>query len=109
LDAYWIDNDTGAVIKLFEQPARTAPPFELSDGMAVSLGDGPECQVRWREVRQPVRIEYVTWNVHGTRLALAAAGVGRDEALRIAASMAPVTPSTKPQRPEGDTRVAHGR
>jgi outer membrane lipoprotein-sorting protein len=109
LDAYWIDNSTGAVIKLYEQPARTAPPLEMSEGMAVSLGDGSEGQVRWREVRQPIRIEYVTWNVHGTRLALAAAGIGRDEALRMAASMAPVTPSTEPQQGhEGETRVAHG-
>jgi hypothetical protein len=98
LDAYWIDNGTGAAIKLLEQPAGTALPLEMGDGTTVSLGDNSECQARWREVRQPVRIEYLTWDAHGTRLALAAAGIGQDEALRMAASMTPVPPTMEPQR-----------
>jgi outer membrane lipoprotein-sorting protein len=96
LDAYWIDNGTGAVIKLLEESTRTAPPLEMSDGTTVSLDDHSGCLVRWREVRQPFRIEYVTWDLRGTRLTLAAAGIPRDEALRMAASMAPVTRTMEP-------------
>jgi outer membrane lipoprotein-sorting protein len=105
LDAYWINNGTGAVIKLLEEPARPAPPLETGDGTTVSLDDPSGCLARWREVRQPFRIEYVTWDLHGTRLALAAAGIRRDEALRMAGSMAPVTRTMEPPRDESETGV----
>jgi len=110
VDAYWVQDRTGAVIKLFEQPASTAPPLEAVDGAAIPRGDGAKRRARWREVRQPVRIQYVTWNSRGTRLALAAAGIDREEALRMAASAAPVIGPVEPPRPTpgGDTKRGPG-
>ncbi len=90
LDAYWVNNQTGAVIKLLQQPSDRVPPLAVEDGEAARLRDGPAMWCRWREIHQPRSIQYVTWIQDGMRLGLAAAGVDRDEALRIAASVAAV-------------------
>jgi hypothetical protein len=95
LDAYWLHPTTGAVIKLWEQQAGRERPLSDEDGEVVRSGDNP---ARWREVRHPVLIQYVTWSQGGTLLRLAAAGVERDDALRIAASVVPVEEVNSPQR-----------
>jgi outer membrane lipoprotein-sorting protein len=90
LDCYWLHEQKGALIKLLEQPARLAPPPSTEDGEPVPLGSASDGQARCRELRDPIPIQYVTWTQDGTRLSLAAAGVDREEALRIAASVAPI-------------------
>jgi outer membrane lipoprotein-sorting protein len=98
LDAYWLHPTTGAVLKLLEQPAGWKIPQEARGGIEIPL-DGPAAAgepgsrqyiALWHEVRRPSPIQYLNWKQDGTRLILAAAGVERDEAVRIAASMEPV-------------------
>jgi outer membrane lipoprotein-sorting protein len=91
LDAHWVQNRTGAVIKLIEQPARMAFPLGVDAGRLISAGGHSSPRIRWREVLQPARIQYLAWDLGETRLSLAAAGVTRAEALRLAASIEPVS------------------
>jgi outer membrane lipoprotein-sorting protein len=86
LDAYWLNSRTGAVIQLLQQDGAQAVADE---GETVRLPDDSTRRAVWREVRRPVPIQYVAWKQSGVRVSLAAAGVDRDEALRIAASFAP--------------------
>jgi outer membrane lipoprotein-sorting protein len=89
LDAYWLHPDTGAVIQLVEQAAGPSMPEqgEASDGTSP---DGAGRDPRWHEVRRPFPIQYVDWTRGGIQLSLAAAGIEREQALRIAASLKPV-------------------
>ena len=95
LDAYWINNETGAVIKLLEQPAASFSA-DADEGATIPLDPTSKRPCRWRELRRPVMIQYLTWEQRGTHLSLAAAGLSRDQALRIAASMAPVEAQAPP-------------
>lgn len=101
LDAYWLHTGTGAVIKLLEQspggePGREAARDRLPGDESVRIkrtGEGtgqPPLQARWAEVRRPVVVQYGSWDQGGTHLSLAAAGMEREEALRIASSLTPV-------------------
>jgi outer membrane lipoprotein-sorting protein len=85
LDAYWLHHETGAVIKLLEQDGRQSA---VDDGEIVRLANDSSTPAVIREVTRPVPIQYVSWKQSGVRLSLAAAGVDRDEAMRIAASFA---------------------
>jgi hypothetical protein len=89
VDAYWINNATGAVIKLLESPVSSLPA-EFQEGSVMPLDPASGQSCRWRELRQPVQIQYLTWEVGGTRLSLAAAGLSRAQAIQVAASMRPV-------------------
>jgi len=89
LDAYWIDNSTGMVIRLLEQPLSSVSRGS-GEGTIIPLDDPSKPACRWRELRRPALIQYLTWDQGLTRLSLAAAGVSRAQALRIAASMTPV-------------------
>src|SRR5207249_1433933 len=83
LDAYWLHSGTGAVIQLVE---RAAGPLSARDeeGASESTSAVGASDERWHEVQRPIPIQYVTWTHDGTRLALAAAGIEREQALRIA-------------------------
>src|SRR5207247_1830615 len=93
-----LNEKTGGVIKLWEQRGgRDAGPSE-GDGLPVRIEDGG-AWARWREVRRPAPLQYLTWMQDGVILRLAAAGIERDEALRIAASLSPVAaPGSQPMR-----------
>jgi hypothetical protein len=98
LDAYWMHPRTGAAIKLLEQPVSARLPAEARGGMEISLPGmeagrrtGPRTATAlWQEVRRPVPIQYLCWRQGSTRLFLAAAGVDRSEAVRMAMSMRPI-------------------
>lgn len=87
LDAYWIDNSTGMVIKLLEQPLASAGQ-DPEGGTIIPLDDPSKPACRWHELRRPAPIQYLSWDQGATRLSLAAAGLNRAQALRIAGSMA---------------------
>jgi outer membrane lipoprotein-sorting protein len=106
LDAYWINNSTGAVIKLLEQ-STTSVRQEAEEETILPLDAASNQTCHWREVRRPVLIQYVSWTRGETRLSLAAAGLNRIQALRIAASMAPVREPVPAQPAELTRRVDH--
>jgi outer membrane lipoprotein-sorting protein len=89
LDAYWLHPRTGAVIKLLEEDGTQA---RVEEGEPLSLPGYPRRPARWHEVRRPKPIQYFSWKQEGVRLTLAAAGIDRAEALRVAASFTPATP-----------------
>src|SRR5207249_1874518 len=83
LDAYWLHTGTGAVIQLVEREAgQPASPDDEGAGESSSAVDASD--ERWHEARRPIPIQYVTWTRDETRLSLAAAGIEREQALRIA-------------------------
>jgi outer membrane lipoprotein-sorting protein len=98
LDAHWLNERTGMVIKLWEQrEGHDLGPAE-GDGIPVRI-DADGVWGRWREFRRPAPLQYLTWTRDGLLFRLAAAGIDRDEALRLAASLSPVpTPDALPLR-----------
>jgi outer membrane lipoprotein-sorting protein len=90
LDAYWMNNSTGSVIKLLEQPENFTAMQD--EGQDVPLRAATRGTCRWRELRRPAPIQYLSWQQGQARLSLAAAGLSRGEALRMAASMKRVQP-----------------
>ena len=53
LDAYWLNEGNGAVIKLLEQPAASVAPLSGGDGEPVRVEGIQGDYGRWREARHP--------------------------------------------------------
>jgi outer membrane lipoprotein-sorting protein len=107
LDAHWLDEKTGMVIRLWEQREGRADGPSEEDGVLARIGDTGKW-ARWREVRRPAPLQYLTWTQNGVLLRLAAAGIERDEALRLAASMSPVSSPESHLEREAKLAVVRG-
>jgi outer membrane lipoprotein-sorting protein len=90
LDAYWIDAANGRVIKLVQQTAGAPDPPEVAGGRSVPprrSGLGHEVMLASGKI--PYAYDHLAWRQNGVLVLLATADLPREEAMRIARSLAP--------------------
>jgi outer membrane lipoprotein-sorting protein len=101
LDAYWIDGESGRVVKLVQQVAGAPNPAEVAGGWVLP----PERSGLGHEIilatgRTPYRYDHLAWRQDGVLVLLATADLPRHEAMRIARSLTPAD-----ERPSSSLQV----
>jgi outer membrane lipoprotein-sorting protein len=90
LDAYWIDAVDGRVIKLVQQVAVAPDPPEVAGGRSVpAVRSGLGHEVILASGKTPYVYDHLAWRQNGVLVLLATADLPREEALRVARSLAP--------------------
>jgi hypothetical protein len=111
LDAYWVDSESGRIVKLVEQSAGAVEPAETRDGSVVTIPcAGGARNARLAQAGIPYSHHYLSWQQDGVSALLATSELPLTETLRIAGSMEPIetepAASASRQEPEGRTLPA---
>jgi outer membrane lipoprotein-sorting protein len=103
VDSYWIrenERGEGEVLTLVHQDARGEPASTLGDA-AIEIGDR-RLPARVVELQAPHPHVHIVWRLDGARVTLSAAGISREEALRVAGSLRSL------REPEPAVSIARG-
>jgi outer membrane lipoprotein-sorting protein len=97
LDAYWVNNGSGDVLKLLEQAAAEADPVETRAGTTVTLATASGDQSgRLVTSEVPYLHHHLSWRQDGVAMLLSTAELPVSETVRIAGSMEAVDPAAAP-------------
>jgi hypothetical protein len=100
LDAYWVNNDSGSIVKLVEQAASSGPPTETAGGsrVAIPTSEG-DCAGRLVVSDVPYPHHYLSWERDGVVALLSTSELPLAETVRIAGSAEPVDKQPSPAAP----------
>jgi outer membrane lipoprotein-sorting protein len=97
LDAYWVNNTSGSIMKLVEQAATEPDPVETRAGNTITMTTpGGERSGRIVSSEVPYLHHQLSWRQDGVSLLLSTAEMPARETVRIAGSMETVEPIRAP-------------